>query len=266
MFPNVDTQEEDQELKLKIKVSMPNQIYQVLVSSKYFVCAGESKIYVYSIQTKERTTIKVCTSDFKLVSFPPFLFACFISQFIYFYTEEALHDVSRITKIKISKMNIRCMEFFNKGYFMGGYNRSPFPGGNLIDKRTIYYLENLTPEHKNKPLWEINIPKSKAPVSLLLFQNPYLIAYCEPNVYVINPYKQSILISFQKEFLEIIMLEGRYAMNCLNMLAISLKQKSLISVDVEKYPIYGVELNQFPEKAIAVSQAKNGLVYAGWKN
>lgn len=48
MFPNVDTQEEDQELKLKIKVSMPNQIYQVLVSSKYFVCAGESKIYVYS--------------------------------------------------------------------------------------------------------------------------------------------------------------------------------------------------------------------------
>jgi len=64
----------------------------------------------------------------------------------------------------------------------------------------------------------------------------------------------------------VVLLEGRYALNCVNMLGVSLKDKSIISVDVEKYPIFGVELNEFPEKAISVCQAKDGVVYAAWKN
>lgn len=79
-----------------------------------------------------------------ITNFPPYIFACMISQFIYLYTEEALQDVSKIIKIKISKLNVKCLCNFNKGYFMGGYNRSPFPGGNTIEKRTIYFLENLS--------------------------------------------------------------------------------------------------------------------------
>lgn len=76
-------------------------------------------------------------------------------------------DTKFIQKAKISKMNVKSLCSFNKGYFMGGYNRSPLPGGKLIDKRTIYYLEDISTDKKNKPYWEINMPKSCNPISYL---------------------------------------------------------------------------------------------------
>jgi hypothetical protein len=81
---------------------------------------------------------------------------------------------------------------------MGGYNRSPFPGGNLIKKRTIYYIQNLSSEHKNKPNYEIAIPKNEKPISILELQYPFLMCYCEPSTYIIHIIHQTILISFQK--------------------------------------------------------------------
>jgi hypothetical protein len=110
----------------------------------HFICSAPSKIIVYNNLTKEQQNIKVCTADFKIVEFPPYIFACFITQFIYMYTEDALKDVTKIIKIKISKLNVKAICGFNKGYFMAGANRSPFPGGNISDKRSIYFMENLT--------------------------------------------------------------------------------------------------------------------------
>jgi hypothetical protein len=74
------------------------------------------------------------------LEFPPYVFACLITQFIYCYTEEALRDVRKIIKIKISKLNVRAICGFNKGYFMGGSNRSQLPGGKLTDRRSIYFV------------------------------------------------------------------------------------------------------------------------------
>ena len=39
------------------------------------------------------------------------------------------------------------------------------------------------------------------------------------------------------------MLEGRYAISCLNMVGISSNNSKIFSADVEKHPIYGVEIN-----------------------
>ncbi len=75
-----------------------------------------------------------------MVAFPPYVFACLIGQFIYLYSEKALADVKEIEKLKISKLNVKTLCGFNKGYFMGGYNRSPYPGGKLTDRRAILYL------------------------------------------------------------------------------------------------------------------------------
>lgn len=193
---------------------------------------------------------------------PPYVFACIITQFIYCYSEQALKDVTKIAKFKISKLNVRAICGFNKGYFMAGSNRSPLPGGNLTDRRSIYFLEDLTNEKKNKPLWEIPLPKSNNPVSILEIQNPYLLCYCQPNVFVINPFHKQILLSFHKEFESLRLLEGRYSLNCLNMIGISYKDKAIISVDVEKYPIFGVELNEYKERANAICQSREGNLYA----
>ena len=40
-------------------------------------------------------------------------------------------------------MNVMSICRFNKGYFLGGYNRSPLPTGGFINKRTIYYMEKF---------------------------------------------------------------------------------------------------------------------------
>lgn len=59
---------------------------------------------------------------------------------MYLYTEDALKDVNKIVKIKISKLNVKAICNFNKGFFMGGANRSPLPGGKITDKRSIYFV------------------------------------------------------------------------------------------------------------------------------
>jgi hypothetical protein len=97
---------------------------------------------------------------------------------MYFFTKEAINNFTKIIKIKISKLNIKCLCNFDNGYFMGGYNRKIYPGGGFTNKRTIYYIEKLTEKKKNKPQYEINIPKNNYPVTVLQIQYPYLMCYC----------------------------------------------------------------------------------------
>lgn len=75
-----------------------------------------------------------------------------IGQFLYLYLEENLDDSHDLMKVKISKLEVKAICKYNKGYFMGGYNRSPLPGGKHTNKRTIYYLEELSAEKKAKPI------------------------------------------------------------------------------------------------------------------
>ena len=95
---------------------------------------------VYNVYSKEKVYVKVIAEEYFIEPFHPYLFICVIGQFFYFYSEEALRDLKYVEKAKISKLNVKALCEFGKGYFLGGYNRTPFPGGKLIDKRTIYYL------------------------------------------------------------------------------------------------------------------------------
>lgn len=77
-------------MRPKFHMGFKQQIYQVLFNHNYFICAAPAIIIVYSLINRKKTSIKVCTTDYIIVTFPPYLFACLIGQFIYFYSEEAL--------------------------------------------------------------------------------------------------------------------------------------------------------------------------------
>ena len=74
-------------------------------------------------------------------------------------------------------------------------------------------------------------------------QNPFLICYCEPHLYMINPFEKSIIISFQNNIADILLLEGRFAVSYLNMVGVGRKSMTIFTADVEKYPVFGVEIN-----------------------
>lgn len=76
---------------------------------------------------------------------------------------------------------------------------------------------------------------------MLQVQNPYLFAYCNPVFYLISIKASSILITFEKEATSMLLLEGRFAMSSVNGIGVS-KKNTLFGFDVEKHPIYGVEV------------------------
>ena len=127
----------------RLTLKFSEKITKTIFTHNHFICCSASKIIVHCLTTNKNITIKVCTDDFIIIDLPPYIFGCFITQFLYCYTEEALYDVTKIIKIKISKLNVKAICNFNKGYFMGGYNRSSLPGGKLTDRRSIYFMENL---------------------------------------------------------------------------------------------------------------------------
>ena len=45
----------------------------------------------------------------------------------------------------------------------------------------------------------MKLKNNEQPVSELLVQNPYLIAYCMPSFYLISVFSKEILITFEKE-------------------------------------------------------------------
>lgn len=78
------------------------------------------------------------------------------------------------------------MNRYNKGYYAGGYNRSRLPGQQRTRKRAIFFLNELQFKVKNKAQSQIRLKDSDQPVTMLRIQNPYLVAYCRPTIYVVS--------------------------------------------------------------------------------
>lgn len=60
------------------------------------------------------------------------------------------------------------------------------------------------------------------------------------------------------------MIEGRFATSCLNMIGISASNSKILTADLEKYPIYGVEINEFEFPATSICQSKDGRIFAAF--
>jgi len=69
---------------------------------------------------------------------------------------------------------------------MGGYNKSILPGHKRSIRRSVYYIEKLIAPKKNTPDWIIKLKDSDTPISHVKVQNPYLMAYCRPTLYLIT--------------------------------------------------------------------------------
>lgn len=67
-----------------------------------------------------------------------------------------------ISKTKISRMKIKTFVQANdKGVFIAGKNLSTIPGKKQTSRRSIYYIEDFDYKKSTKPLFEIDLPKSK---------------------------------------------------------------------------------------------------------
>jgi hypothetical protein len=82
---------------------------------------------------------------------PPYLFALIEGQFLTLYDEDYSDQSKKPKRAKISKLEPLTICKFNKGYIMGGFNKSSLPGNKRSKKRLIYFIEKLTFEEKNKP-------------------------------------------------------------------------------------------------------------------
>lgn len=111
-----------------------------MFSKMYVVLTGSDSVLAFHMITREKFTVKITPQEFIIIDLSPYVFACIIGQFIYFYSELALIHPDEIEKVKISKMNVKCLCKYGKGYLLGGYNRNFLPQGGFIKKRTIYYL------------------------------------------------------------------------------------------------------------------------------
>ena len=89
-----------------------------------------------------------------------------------------------MASIRISKMEPRTIARYNKGYYIGGYNRSSLPGNRRSTKRSIYYTTQLKLQGKNKPEEQIFLKDSQQPISLIQVQTPYMLVYCHPIAYL----------------------------------------------------------------------------------
>ena len=76
------------------------------------------------------------------------------------------------------------------------------------------------------------MPKNTKPISHLQGHNPYLICYCEPCTYIVNPFTREILLSFEKGLSLVRVLKGKYAFSCVNILGIAEANSSILSADV----------------------------------
>lgn len=80
------------------------------------------------------------TTPYLVEPLPPFLLAVIEGQFMQLFNEDLASDAVRV---KISKMEPKAICRYNKGYFLGGYNRSILPGGRHTTRRSIYFLDKL---------------------------------------------------------------------------------------------------------------------------
>lgn len=116
-------------------------------------------------------------------------------RFIHAYKTSAT-GLEKPISMRISKLEPRAICRFNKGYYLGGYNRSFLPGNKRTQTRKIIFLEKLKHDTKNVAEDFIRLADSDCPVSVVRVQNPYIFAYCRPVVYLIAICSKAILITF----------------------------------------------------------------------
>lgn len=102
-------------------------------------------------------------------------------------------------------------------------------------------------------------------MSKLTVQNPYLFAYCRPTFYLISLQSRDTLITFEKDSLNYHILEGRFAFSALNGIGLSLKN-TIFTFDVERYPLYGVEVSEHLYTAECLCREKTGRIFGGHSN
>ena len=103
--------------------------------------------------SKLKQEIQIGTADFILTKhLPPYIFVIMRDRWIDCYrVDENIGGIQLAVSIRISKMEPRTIARYNKEYFIGGYNRSSLPGNRRSNKRTIYFINQLKMEGKNKP-------------------------------------------------------------------------------------------------------------------
>jgi hypothetical protein len=162
--------------------------------------------------------------------------------------------------IRISKLEPRSICRFNKGYYLGGYNRSFLPGNKRTTTRLIYFLDRLLTDAKNKPIDTIKLPDSDCPVSALQVQNPYLFAYCRPAIYLLSIISKDILITFEKDATDLMLLEGRFAHASVNGVGIS-SRHNIFTFDIERFPLFGVEINEHAFACESLCMERTGRIF-----
>ncbi len=75
--------------------------------------------------------------------FPPCIFTCIVGQYLNLYEESNLLFGNKPQSLKISKLEVMCLCRHDRGYYMGGYNRSWVPGGHRTTNRSILYFSKL---------------------------------------------------------------------------------------------------------------------------
>jgi hypothetical protein len=97
---------------------------------------------VYNTLTKFKETLKIDYKDWMVAQIPPYLFVLLEDRFIHGY-RMGVASLDEPVHIRISKLEPRAICRFNKGYFIGGYNRSFLPGNRRTMTRDIYFIENF---------------------------------------------------------------------------------------------------------------------------
>jgi hypothetical protein len=72
-------------------------------------------------------------------------------------------------------------------------------------------------------------------------------------------------MSFEKDALHFQLLEGRFALSSVNGMGISSK-KSLFTFDIERYPIFGIEVNEYGVSCETVCMERTGRIYGAHAN
>ena len=87
-----------------------------------------------------------------------------------------------------------------------------------------------------------------------------MFAYCHPMAYLINLHSREIVITFEKDMLNVLLLEGRYAISNVNGVGVGARN-TLFTFDVERLPVFGVEMNEHKVMCEFICLERTGRVF-----
>ena len=97
---------------------------------------------IFNTVTKTKEVIEIGLIDFVIsCEMPPFLFIVMRDVWIETYKIGEKGGVEVAGRFRMSKLEPRAVSRFNKGYFVGGYNRGFLPGNKRTLQRSIYYVD-----------------------------------------------------------------------------------------------------------------------------